>query len=139
MLYRSQSRVRWATTVVECAFVYPIVLFLLFTIIVSGLGVFRYQQLAALAREGARWATVHGERYQRSTGQKAADPVDVYEQAIAPKMVGLDPALFSYSVTWSPNKRQGSMVTVTVSYQWIPETYFGGVTLTSTSSMPMSY
>jgi len=30
-------------------------------------------------------------------------------------------------------------VTVTLTYNWIPEAYLGGITLTSTSVMPMSY
>jgi hypothetical protein len=30
-------------------------------------------------------------------------------------------------------------VSVTVSYPWIPEAFLGGVALTSTSVMPMSY
>jgi len=30
-------------------------------------------------------------------------------------------------------------VIVTVAYQWLPETLFGGGTLSSTSKMPMSY
>ena len=31
-----------------------------------------------------------------------------------------------------------STVTVTVTYQWVSEAYFGGLTLKSTSTMPMS-
>jgi hypothetical protein len=30
-------------------------------------------------------------------------------------------------------------VTVTLTYQWIPEAFFGGITLRSTSVLPMSY
>jgi hypothetical protein len=29
-------------------------------------------------------------------------------------------------------------VTVTVSYNWIPEAFLGGITLTSTSTVPMT-
>ena len=30
-------------------------------------------------------------------------------------------------------------VTVTLTYRWVPEAFLGGVTLSSTSVMPMSY
>jgi hypothetical protein len=30
-------------------------------------------------------------------------------------------------------------VTVTLTYRWVPEAYLGGITLSSTSVMPMSY
>jgi hypothetical protein len=69
----------------------------------------------------------------------AATPSDVYNNAIAPKAIGMDKSLLSYEVTWDPNKRQNSNVTVRVTYQWIPKKYFGGVALTSTSVMPVTY
>ena len=68
---------------------------------------------------------------------RAAD--DVYTSAIQPKMVSLDPALMSYSVSWNPDNRQGSTVTCTVTYRWLPEILLGGINLSSTSVMPMSY
>jgi hypothetical protein len=64
---------------------------------------------------------------------------------------GLDPSRLSVSVTWTngdnwplyvnPNTGQvlGNIVIVRLSYNWIPEAFFGGVTLTSTSVMPVSY
>jgi hypothetical protein len=42
-------------------------------------------------------------------------------------------------VSWNPDNQQKSMVTVTVTYQWLPEAFLGGVTLSSTSSMMVSY
>jgi hypothetical protein len=32
-----------------------------------------------------------------------------------------------------------NLVTVTVTYLWIPEAFLGGITISSTSVMPMSY
>jgi hypothetical protein len=64
----------------------------------------------------------------------------VYQQAILPRAVGLDPAKLSYSVTWAPDNSSGSTVTVTVSYQWFPEVFVAGpINLTSTSADTMSY
>jgi Flp pilus assembly protein TadG len=142
---------RRGTTTVEFAITCPIVFFLVFAIIVGGLGVFRYQEVAALAREGARWASVHGGQYAKETKQPAATPADVYTNAIAPGAVGLDPSKLSYSVTWNRNnmplwaandveRPTGNTVTVTVTYQWMPEMYLAGpITLTSTSTAQMMY
>jgi Flp pilus assembly protein TadG len=142
---------RCGTTTIEFAITCPIVFFLVFAIIVGGLGVFRYQQVAALAREGARWASVHGGQYAKETNQPAATPADIYANAIAPSAVALDPSKLSYAVTWNRNNWPlwvyndaeqpiGNTVTVTVTYQWIPEMYLAGpYTLTSTSTAQMLY
>ena len=142
---------RRGTTTVEFAITCPIVFFLVFAVIVGGLGVFRYQEVASLAREGARWASVHGALYAQETNQPAATPGDVYTNAIIPSAVGLDPSKLSYSVTWNhdnwpqwvdENTQQpiGNTVTVTVTYQWFPELLLAGpYTLTSTSTAQMMY
>src|SRR5689334_21523040 len=83
---------RRGTTTIEFAFTCPIAFFLIFAIIVGGLGVFRYQQVAAAAREGARYASVHGGWYQEDTGKPAATPSDVYTNAILPAANALDPS-----------------------------------------------
>jgi Flp pilus assembly protein TadG len=124
---------------VEFAIVSSFTLLLLIGLIVTGFGVFRYQEMATLAREGARWASVHGWQYQQTTGNLAATPQEVYDNAIASKIVGLDLSKLTYSVTWEPDNFQGSYVNVTLNYQWVPEALFGGLTLTSTSRMPISY
>ena len=138
MLHRPSPR-RRGTHLLECAVVFPVVFLLLFGLLVGALGVFRYQQVASLAREGARYASVHGSQYQQVTGKPAATAADVYNNAIAPRAVILDPSQLTSSVTWNPDNRQGSTVTVQVTYQWVPEAYLGGLTLSSTSTMPMSY
>ena len=67
--------------------------------------------------------------------------------------MALDLTQLTYSVTWSTSNypyhvvtdannnltKVTNTVTVTVNYNWVPEAYFGGMTLTSTSVMPMSY
>jgi Flp pilus assembly protein TadG len=140
-------------TMVESTIVLSTLLTLLIGFIVGGVGIFRYQQVAACAREGARWASVHGYQYQKETGKPAATPTDVYNNAILPMAVGLDAGQLSYTVAWTnnnapysanptsnpPGQPLNNTVSVTVSYNWIPEAYFPSVTLTSTSVMPMSY
>jgi Flp pilus assembly protein TadG len=149
---RLRQHRRRGATVVECAVIYPLVLFFLIGLIVGAMGIFRYQQVASLAREGARYGAVHGKTYEKFTGTPAATPQEIYDVAIAPNAVGLDPAQLSYSVTWNTSNevyRTSTVneqtvatrndIIVTVTYQWIPEEYLGGITLTSTSVMPMHY
>lgn len=130
---------REGVTAVESAVVLPVFFLFVIGMIVGGLGVFRYQEIASLAREATRFASVRGEAYAQATGKTAATSQDVYDGAIRPNAVGLDVSKLTYDVTWSPDKRQGSTVTVRVTYRWVPEAIFGGMDLTSTSSALMSY
>jgi Flp pilus assembly protein TadG len=148
---RPSDRRRRGSNLVETAVVLPVSLMLIIGTCVIGLGIFRYQQMATLAREGARYASVHGTQYQQDTLNAAATPTDVYNNAILPMAVGLNPTYLTYYVTWdktnSPTSPVGSnsqpqqnTVSVTVNYQWTPELYITGpITLTSKSVMPMSY
>ena len=151
MLPRRSARHRAGFAATESVVVLPILLFLIFATVVGGYGVFRYQQIALLAREGSRYASVHGGQYQAETGKAAATSQDVYTNAIAPYATSLDLSQLSYSVTWKSSnmpssvvkeyeKPTGNTVTVTVSYKWFPEVYLiGPITLSSTSTVPMSY
>jgi len=150
-MLRSSNQRRRGVTTVEFAIVCPIAFFLIFATIIGGLGVYRYQQVAALAREGARWAQVHGGQYEQETGNPAATPEDIYNEAILPRAVALDPDRLTYTVNWDVNNFPlavhedyetpiGNTVTVTVNYQWFPEMYLvGPYTLTSTSVAQMMY
>jgi Flp pilus assembly protein TadG len=145
------ARVRHAALTLESLFVLPVLFFLLLAIVVGGYGVFRYQEMALLAREGSRYASVHGGQYQQETGNPAATPQDVYNNAILPYAANLDLTKLSYSVTWNTSnvptsatsdyeQGTGNTVTVTVSYQWFPELFVvGPFTLTSTSTVAMAY
>ena len=150
MRHKTRQRSRGATTV-EFAICLPIVLFLIFATMVGGLGVFRYQQTAELAREAARWACVHGGQYAEETGNPAATPQDVYQNAILPAAATMNLSKLSYQVTWNKSNMpldangsvqvpQGNTVSVTVTYQWIPEVYLAGpFSLSSTSTAQMIY
>src|SRR5262245_32232108 len=121
---------RRGTTTIEFAITCPIAFFVIFAIIVGGLGVFRYQQVASAAREGARWARVHGGQYAQETGRPAATETDIYNNAILPAAGALTPSQLTYSVTWNKSNMPlevvngqyevptGNIVTVTVNYQW---------------------
>jgi Flp pilus assembly protein TadG len=147
---RSRS-CRGAATTVECAIILPALFFLMFGLVVGAMGVFRYQEVATLARLAARYASTHGHQYRKDAGlpigtsQDWSD--DIYNNAIAPNIVSLDPSLMSYTVSWpdvinqpgKPDNWPGSKVDITVTYQWFPELYLvGPFNLTSTSSMPIT-
>lgn|SRR5262245_12942704 len=141
---------RTGATAVEMALITPVFLLLLFGLFIGGLGIFRYNQVAHLAREGARHAVVRGLDYRKENNLPAATQQSIYENAVRPSSFTLDPARLTCTVTWDKNNAPKTMnpnltqttnyVTVTVSYQWIPEnSVFPAITLTSTSKMPMSY
>jgi Flp pilus assembly protein TadG len=137
MIRRLQRRE--GVTVLECAVVFPLLFLLIMGLIIAGVGVFRYQEVAALAREGARWVSVRGQSYQFFTGKTPATPQDVYDNVIKPKSVALDQSRLTYSVTWDPDNRQKATVTVRIDYQWVPEAFLGGITLSSTARTMVSY
>lgn len=140
------SKARRGASSVEFGILGPAAVMLLLCPVIGGLGVFRYQQVASLARESSRWASVRGTGYQQDTGHTAATALDVCNHVIAAEAVGLDLTQLSYSVTWNTDNRpyhtaivNGNVVaitnrvSVTVTYQWVPEAFLGGLTLTSTS------
>jgi Flp pilus assembly protein TadG len=142
---------RPGATVVECAIVLPVTFFLLFALVVGAMGIFRYQEVASLAREGARYASTHGYQYRKDAGLPmgtTADwKTDIYNNAILPKVVALDVNQLSFDASWpdvinqpgKPDNWPGSKVDVTVTYNWLPELYLiGPIRLTSTSSMPIT-
>ena len=134
---------------VEFAMISPLLFLLLIGLVVGGLGVFRYQQVASLAREGSRYASVRGTEYAADTKLPVATQASVYKEVVLARAVGLDPNALSCTVTWDkynspqtvyPDKTVvGNIVSVTVTYQWIPEGMLGGMTLSSTSKLPMSH
>jgi Flp pilus assembly protein TadG len=144
---------RSGATVVECAFVYPVVFLLILGLLIGAGGIFRYSQLASLAREGARYASVHGQQYAYENNVTAPTPDDIFNNVIAPMAVGFDTTQLNHSITYNTDNWPyhttldannnvvpiQNTVTVTLTYQWVPEAFLGGVTLSATSVMPMSY
>jgi hypothetical protein len=131
----SVSSARRGVTTAECGVVYSITLLLIMGTIIEGLGVFRYQQLSSLAREGARWASVRGATYQQETRQNAPTSQNVRDNVITPMMVGLDPAKLTCDLSMTSNE-----ASVTLTYSWTPEGFFTTpLTLTSKSVMPITY
>src|SRR4051812_20155261 len=103
MLLHTQRRARSGATVVECALVLPLTFFLLLTLMVGATGVFRYQEVATLAREGARYASTHGYQWRKDGGLDMGTQddwsKDIYENAIKPRMVAVDSDRLTYTVS----------------------------------------
>lgn len=121
-------------SVLELAIVFPLIVFLFMGIFVSGLGVFRYQQIALLAREGARWASVHGPTYQSENSASAPTSLSVYNAAVAPMLAGITLPAADCTLTMT-----ATTASVTITYQWTPEALFSPVTFSNTSTMPITY
>lgn len=144
MLMRKENKSdRRGVSMVEAAAVYPLTLVLLIGTVVLGIAVFRYQQVQALAREGARYASVHGPTYasQQDSSIATSDTVLTYIETLA---VGMQKSNLSCTVTWNPSPptaSPASTVTVQITYAWTPEAYFSqqAVNLTASSTMPVTY
>jgi Flp pilus assembly protein TadG len=159
---------RRGVVLVESAVIYSVALLLVLGLIVGGVGMYRYQEVAHLAREGARFAATHGGNYQKDgwpdrTGVPAITSNESMLNYLLPRALLLDPSQLQVTVSWtapasvtpanSPSyvdpdptlvppgqKVIQNNVRVTVSYQWMPEVFLvGPINLTSTSQMPMSY
>jgi Flp pilus assembly protein TadG len=144
---------RSGATAVECAFVYPVVILLFVGLLVGAAGIFRYSQLASLTREAARYASVHGAEYAKEMKVTAPAPADIYNNVVLPMAAGFDTSQLNYSITYDTSNAPihtildvnnnltpiQNTVTVTLTYQWVPEAFLGSITLSSTSVMPMSY
>ena len=138
---------------VEGAIVYPVVLLIILGMLVGAAGIMRYSQLASLTREAARYASVHGAEYAKEMKVTAPAPADIYNNVVLPMAAGFDTSQLNYSITYDTSNAPihtildannnvipiQNTVTVTLTYQWLPEAFLGGVTLSSTSVMPMSY
>ncbi len=156
MLVRKAARRparRSGATLVEMAIVYSALFFVLAGLILGSIAVFRYHQVAQLAREGSRWASVHGADWATEQKQPPTTPADVLQKGVLPWAVNMDPSKLSCTVTWDINqhpyrpyvdattntvKTTNNNVIVTVYYVW-DEFLFGPVTLQSTSVSAMHY
>jgi Flp pilus assembly protein TadG len=136
MIRRNANCRRRGVSTVECAIVYPTTILLLMGTIMVGLGIFYYQQLQFLAREGARYASVHGPTYASETGDPMASTSTVLSdvQGMAVGLDGLDCTAVTYSATTLP-----CTVSVTLTYTWTPGQPFNSMTWAVTSTMPVTY
>jgi Flp pilus assembly protein TadG len=159
MLMSHRRDCRPGAHTLEAAMVLPPLVLLLLALIVGGMAVFHYQQVAFLAQEATRWACVRGEDYQEDTNQASPTEQQILQTAVLPRAVAMDPSQLKLQVQWidqatgtaqdwdaAPKRvrsvtAQGSYVTntvqVTVTYTWSPGVFAGPFTLSSTCTLPM--
>ena len=120
---RVTSRVRGsarAQALVEFAIAAPIFFLILFGIIDFGRYVYYTQVLNNAAREGTRYAIVHGENGIPPTGPpddpSGADVIEVVRD-YAVGVIGLeDTSVLDIQVAWDPDNTRDSRVSVTIDY-----------------------
>jgi hypothetical protein len=102
----NHSPKRAGSHLVECAIVFPLVFFFIVAIIVGSMGVFRYQQVCFLAREAARYASVHAGQYQLENTQAiqngtlpTVDKAYITNNIIQANASNLDPANLTVTIT----------------------------------------
>jgi Flp pilus assembly protein TadG len=168
MRYRLPTPLRHGAATVESAVVYGVLFLLTIGLIVGGMGVFRYQETATLAREAARFASVHGGQYAKENPtQPVVDKDYIVTNVVQGNAFSMDTSKLQVQITLNTNSgsydwdntastdnrwpksyfvsggqvvSMHNTVTVTVSYTWMPEAFLvGPFTLTSTSVLPMSY
>jgi Flp pilus assembly protein TadG len=94
---------------VEFAIAAPVFMLVLYAIIELGLAVWQKNSVASDVREGARYAVVRGTTSGRTA---TAESIASYVKT----RTSLDTAAVRVYTTWSPNKRPGSVVTVSVAH-----------------------
>ena len=103
-----RSTRRRGAHLVECAFIFSVLMLLLIGLVVGAFGVFRYQQMAYLAREAARYAAVHGGQYQKENAAAIAagtlpnvTSAYITTNIVQGNAVGLDPSALSVAVNFN--------------------------------------
>jgi hypothetical protein len=90
---------RPGTHAVECAVVYPVTFFLILSIIYGAMGVFRYQEMASLARDATRYGSVHGSQYRKDAQLPVGTAGNLETAAATP----VDTTVAPYNASpWTP-------------------------------------
>jgi hypothetical protein len=110
----------------------PVTFLMVLGIVICGLGIFRMHQIEHLSEAAARWAALHGPRYQKRTSTAEPTSQDVLEKVILPRAVSLRRSAVACDVQWSEDK---STVTVDLRYAWTPETFWSPITFRSTTTV----
>jgi len=104
---------------------------IMFAIVSLAMTVYTYSFVANAARDGVRYAIVHGSR-----SSSPASTSDI-QNFVRNEAQGITPSAISVSTTWNPNNHPGSTVNVRVSYTYHPFYPFVNVSLPLSSSAQM--
>jgi Flp pilus assembly protein TadG len=114
-------RTRRAASLVEAALIFPATFLLTIGMVVGAVAIFRYQEVAHLAREGARYAATHGGRYQEdglptSTGVPAITDNDSMRNYLTQETIALDPNNLTVAVKWETMDSSGTRAAAAGNY-----------------------
>jgi Flp pilus assembly protein TadG len=120
---RRRSGLSWGQAIAEFAIAAPIFFLILFAMIDFGRYVYYVQILNNAAREGARYAIVHGHYGLPPTGPPEDPSGQAVKNVVRKYAIGVigvsDPAQLDVTAAWNPaNNNRGSKVTVTVTYDF---------------------
>ena len=124
---RPKYLVRRGQALVEFAIGLTVLLLLVFGVVDLGRAVFAYNSIAHCAREGTRYAIVHGSQSTAPVGPAANDAS--LESWVRRFATGLQAARLTVTSTWqgasgATSNDPGSIVTVVVGYNFQPATLF---------------
>ncbi len=133
-MLRYQQR---GVTVVELALILTVLLLIIFGTMELGRAVWYYNTLGYAAREGTRFAAVNGSTSGSAPGPRLYTEVDPLVKAkVVAAATGLALSASNVTVTWSPNNRPVSTVSVTVTKNFVPATPFvGAISMSRSSSL----
>ncbi len=119
------------TTIVEFAIISIAFFLLIIGLLDVGRGIWTYNSLSAVAREGTRYAIVNGSF--NTTPATAKDVSDLVKNKL--RMTGV-----TVNTVWDPDNSRGSTVTVTVRHEYRPIVgLFPSVPLVARSQMAISF
>jgi Flp pilus assembly protein TadG len=94
---RLSPKRRSGASAIEFAIAVPVMFFLLLATAIGGMGVFRYQEVASMAREAARFASTHAGNYAQENNQAilkgtlpAATKSYIVNNVVRPQAVSMD-------------------------------------------------
>ena len=108
------------SALVESGLTMIVFLTVIFGLMDFGRMVWAYNLVSHAAREGTRYAMVHG---RNSSHPATADGI---RSVVKGQAVGLDPASLLVNVSWIPDNKPGSAVKVAVQYTFSAATYMVG-------------
>jgi Flp pilus assembly protein TadG len=125
----------------EFALMLPLLLLLLLGIMWFGLALYAYHFVSGAAREATRFAIVRGSACRNLSGGCPATATDVQNYVRDTAPLGIHASAITVTTTWTPNNRAGSVVNVTVQYNFqflLPFVPSRTVVMTSSSQMVIS-
>lgn len=132
--------VQTGQNLVEFAIVAPVLFLFIFGIMESGWAFYVYSELTNAAREGARYAAVHGELCAQNPPCQMATTSTVRDHVVQRLSI---PDAERVTVTLQGSLAPGEQVTVELSYPFRPLVGFafpaGSITLRASSTMIVHY